>query len=137
MIDHGPLFGMALALMSSMAVAEEVADLPAAQCAAFWYGRDDFAQVSAYLDRNDGDAVLAARFRDAAVAETGDAAPVDAFIADERGAMAWLVEAAILGDPQSRALHDRLVERCLGDDLPAKGALGRMGKLPILQQAGA
>jgi hypothetical protein len=105
--------------LPSVAPAQDVADLPFAQCAAFWYGRDDFAGVSAYLDRNDQDVVLAARFRDAAVAEMGGAAgPVEAFIADERGRMAWLVEAAILGDAQSRDLHDRLVERCAGDDLP-------------------
>ena len=101
------------------AFAQNVSDRLPAQCAAFWYGRDDFAGVSAYLDRNDLDAELAARFRDAAVAANGGlAGPVDAFIADERDAMAWLVEAAILGDPQSRDLHDRLVERCAGDDLP-------------------
>ena len=99
--------------------AQNVADLPPAQCAAFWYGRDDFARVSAYLDRNDQDAMLARRFRDAAVAANGGVAgPVDDFIAGERGAMAWLVEAGVLGDPQSRDLHDRLVERCVDDDLP-------------------
>jgi hypothetical protein len=102
-----------------VARAQDIADLLPAQCAAFLYGRDDFAQVSAYLDRNDQDAVLAGRFRDAAVAaNSGEAGPVDEFIASERGAMAWLVEAAILGDPQSRDLHDRLVARCAGDDLP-------------------
>jgi hypothetical protein len=101
-----------------VAQAKDIADLFPAQCAAFWHGRDDFARVSAYLDRNDQDVVLAARFRDEAVALHGNAAAVDAFIADERGAMAWLVEAAILGDPQSRDLHDRLVARCVGDDLP-------------------
>jgi hypothetical protein len=105
--------------LPSVAPAQDIADLLPAQCAAFWYGRDDFAGVSAYLDRNDQDVVLAARFRDAAVALNGGVAwPVDDFIADERDAMAWLVEAAILGDPQSRDLHDRLVERCAGDDLP-------------------
>jgi hypothetical protein len=105
--------------LPSIAPAQDIADSLPAQCAAFWYGRDDFARVSAYLDRNDQDVVLAGRFRDAAVALNGGVAgPVDAFIADERGAMAWLTEAAILGDPQSRDLHDRLVERCVGDDLP-------------------
>jgi hypothetical protein len=99
--------------------AQNVTDILPAQCAAFWYGRDDFAQVSAYLDRNDQDVLLAARSRNAAIAlNGGDAGPVDAFIADERDAMAWLVEAAILGDPQSRDLHDRLAERCAGGDLP-------------------
>jgi hypothetical protein len=112
----GVVLASALPTLSS---AQNVTDSLPAQCAAFWYGRDDFARVSAYLDRNDQDVVLAGRFRDAAVAKNGGAAgPVDAFIASERGAMAWLVEAAILGDPQSRDLHDRLVERCAGDDLP-------------------
>jgi hypothetical protein len=75
--------------LPSIAPAQDIADSLAAQCAAFWYGRDDFARVSAYLDRNDQDVVLAARFRDAAVAVMGGAAgPVDAFIARERGAMA-------------------------------------------------
>jgi hypothetical protein len=101
------------------APSQDIDNLLPAQCAAFWYGRDDFARVSAYLDRNDQDVVLAGRFRDAAVAlNGGQARPIDAFIARERGAMAWLVEAAILGDPQSRDLHDRLVARCAGDDLP-------------------
>jgi hypothetical protein len=106
-------------VLPHVAYAQTAADSLPAQCAAFWYGRDDFAGVSAYLDRNDQDVVLAGRFRVAAVALNGGVAgPVDAFIADERRAMAWLVEAAILGDPQSRDLHDRLVERCAGDDVP-------------------
>lgn len=113
------LGGLALVVIPTATAAQDVANLLPAQCAAFWYGRDDFAENSAYLDRNDQDAVLAARFRDAAVALNGGAAgPVDAFIAEERGAMAWLVKAAILGDAQSRDLHDRLAERCAGDDLP-------------------
>jgi hypothetical protein len=118
-LQHVVCWAFLVCCLPSVAPAQDVADLPSAQCAAFWYGRDDFAGVSAYLDSNDQDALLAARFRDAAVALNGGVAgPVDAFIADERRAMAWLVEAAILGDPQSRDLHDRLVERCAGDDVP-------------------
>ncbi|NUB43663.1 hypothetical protein GEU84_004640 [Fertoebacter nigrum] len=106
-----------LALLPGIAIGG-AADLLTAQCAAFWLGRDDYAARSAYLDRTPGDLLLARDFRDAAVRlNNGAAAPVDAFIAAERHNMALLTEAMILGDRQSRDLHDRLAARCAG---PAK-----------------
>ena len=107
-------FGFAVAMIVPLtADADLAAYVLPAQCAAFWLGRDDFARVSAYLDRNAYDLPLAQEFRDVAVQLNGGAAKlVDAFIAQERPAMAQLIEAAILGDRQSTDLHERLVLRC-------------------------
>ncbi len=87
---------------------------PAAQCAAFWLGRDDYATRSAYLDNDPSDPARAAAFRAAAVRlNGGDAAPVEAFIAKERHNMDLLFEAFIYGgDKQSRDVHDILLETC-------------------------
>jgi hypothetical protein len=87
---------------------------PAAQCAAFVLGRDDYAQVSAYLDRDPDDPAFARALRDVAVRLNGGAAgEVDAFIAAERKLMALMFEAFIYGgDSQSRDLHDRMVATC-------------------------
>ena len=91
------------------------AEYPAAQCAAFFYGRDDYARRSTYLTRTPGDLDLALGFRDVAVRLNGGAAgEVDTFIAQERKTMAFLFEAFIFGgDEQSRDIHDRLIETCV------------------------
>lgn len=86
---------------------------PAAQCAAFWLGRDDYARESAFLDADPTDAARAAAFRAVAVRLAGEAAPVDAFLRKERRAMALMVEAYIYGgDVISRDLYERLLETC-------------------------
>ncbi len=78
-------------------------------------GRDDYARQSAYLPRTPGDLARAAAFRDQAVRlNGGKAARIDAFIAAERGVMAFMFEAYIFGgDAQSRDLHNRLAETCV------------------------
>ena len=86
---------------------------PAAQCAAFWLGRDDYARTSTTLDADPTDPARAAAFRAVAVRLAGEAGPVDAFLRKERGAMARLVEAYVYGgDATSRDLYERLLETC-------------------------
>lgn len=86
---------------------------PAAQCAALWLERDDYAQVSRFIDADPTDAARAAAFRAVAVRLAGEAEPIDAFLRKERRAMARLVEAYVYGgDDTSRDLHDRLLETC-------------------------
>ncbi|MGQ0564238.1 MAG: hypothetical protein ACT4OK_04105 [Gemmobacter sp.] len=85
----------------------------AAQCAAFWLGRDDVARRSRLLDADPTDPARAAAFRAVALRlNSGAAGPVDHHIARERPAMDRLVRAAIAGDPVSLDLHDRLLETC-------------------------
>ncbi len=85
-------------------------------------GRDDYARVSAYLDRNPEDLILAQKSRDIAVElNGGQAAEVDDFIAEQRRVMAFMLEAYIFGgDTQSRDMHDRLLKTC--SDLISKPA---------------
>ena len=91
----------------------EEALYPAAQCAAYWLGRDDFARGSAYLDSDPTDPDRAAAFRAVAVRlNGGNAAPIDAFIATERDAMSPMVEAALYGDKISDRLQRRLLTIC-------------------------
>ncbi len=86
---------------------------PAAQCAAFGLGRDDYARASTFLDADPTDAARAAAFRAVAVRLNGEAGPIDDFLRKERRAMARLVEAYVYsGDDTSRDLHDRLLETC-------------------------
>lgn len=87
---------------------------PAAQCAAFWLGRDDYARASAYLDADPTDVERAAAFRAVAVRlNGGDAAEIDAFLRRERRVMALTIEAFIYGnDAESRDIHDRLLQTC-------------------------
>lgn len=93
----------------------ELVTFPAAQCAAFWLGRDDYARRSAFLDREPSDRTRAAAFRAAAVRlNGGDAAAVDAFIAGERGNMALTFERFVLGDRTAEDVHDILLDACEG-----------------------
>ena len=137
-----PTLRPAAASLAALVVAQPAVALdrearyPAATCAAFFLGRDDFARTSAWLDRNPGDPARAAALRDEAVRLNGGAAPeVDAFVAEEREVLAFLFEAMILDqDEQSRDVHDRLVATCetLADELMA-GASGR----PLPRQGGS
>jgi hypothetical protein len=107
--------GLLAACVAMPALAAEDPYYPAAQCAAFWLGRDDYAQASTFLDADPTDAARAAAFRAVAVRLAGEAGPIDAFLRTERRAMARLVEAYIYGgDDTSRDLHDRLLETCQG-----------------------
>lgn len=103
-----------LAAGATALLAEDDPYYPAAQCAAFWLGRDDYARASAYLDADPRDAARAAGFRAVAVRlNGGDATAIDAFIEAERGSMVLLLDAYIYGaDEQSRELHDRLLQTC-------------------------
>jgi hypothetical protein len=53
---------LALAFAGPASAAEDPALFPAAQCAALWFGQDDYAQVSAWLDRDPKDLALAEAF---------------------------------------------------------------------------
>lgn len=85
---------------------------PAAKCAAFWMGWTDAAKRSRYLDVNPADAVLAERFRQAAIDEGGEPAEIDAYLARDRRDMSLMIRAAILGDRQSNDIQNRLMKTC-------------------------
>jgi len=106
----------ALAAMTAAAGAgpRDPALFPAAQCAALWFGQDDYARASTLLPRSPGDLALAQAFRQIALRQTtqGQAA-IDAFIAQQRPVMAFMVEAYIYGsDRQSRDLYESLSRDC-------------------------
>ncbi|QYZ71188.1 hypothetical protein [Neotabrizicola shimadae] len=106
-----PAIWLALALPAS---AGDLALYPAAQCAAFWLGREDYAQAGGWLDPDPLSVQRAAAFRAAALRLGPDrAAEIDARIADQRPRMARLHEAAIdWGDPQSIDLLEDLTQTC-------------------------
>ena len=114
---------MALAILTAGAgSADDLAGaaVGAARCAAFWYGYDDYAQRSGFLDRHPGDTERARAFRSVAYRlDGGDHARVDAYLAENRGLMELTMEAMIYGgDSQSRDIFDRLTQTC--DDLAAR-----------------
>ena len=97
-----------------MAEISDAARYPAAQCAALWYGFDDYARLSAFLDRNDGDLARAEAFRDVAYRlDGGRTERVDAFVTGQRRLMTRMIEAMIYGgDEQSRDVFRRLAATC-------------------------
>jgi hypothetical protein len=103
----------ALAAEASHA-ADDPAEFPAAQCAALWLGKDDYARQSGVLERDPGDLVMAEAFRQVAHRlTTRDAAAIDAFIARQVPIMAFMVEAYVYGDDrQSRDLYESLMADC-------------------------
>ena len=108
---------LVLAVANSPAgAAEDPALFPAAQCAALWFGQDDYAQVSPYLDRDPKDLQLAEAFRAVALRQTTqNPAAIDAFIAAQRRQMSLLVDAFIFGsDRSSRRLYESLMQDCSG-----------------------
>jgi hypothetical protein len=115
--------GLAIALLSvplagPAKAMDDRALYPAAQCAAFWFGWDDFARASTLLDRSAGDLARAEAFRQAALTltTTGPEA-VDAFIARQRPLMFAMIDDAILGNSVSADLMERLLGTC--DDFAA------------------
>lgn len=106
----------ALAEDAERDTSRDVALYPAAQCAALWYGFDDYARLSAFLDRHEGDLDRADAFRAVAYRlDSGATARVDAFVAEQRRLMSSLIEAMIHGgDDQSRDVFDRLAQTCEG-----------------------
>ena len=102
----------ALALLAAGSASASVEESEAARCAALWSGYAAYAEVSAYLDIGDAEAE-AAKWRGRAVAETGDAAAVDAYIARETRARALMLDAYVYGsDRQSREVFERAMARC-------------------------
>ena len=114
--------GLALAVVFAgpAPAADDPALFPAAQCAALWFGQDDYAQVSPYLDRDPKDLQLAEAFRAVALRLTTESpAAIDAFIATQRRQMSLLVEAFVFGsDRSSRRLYESLMQDC--SDFAAK-----------------
>ena len=111
---------LAVALAGAAQAADDPALFPAAQCAALWFGQDDYAQMSPYLDRDPKDLALAEAFRAVALRLTTQGpAAIDDFIAAQRDQMSLLVEAFIFGgDRPSRDLYDSLMQDC--SDFAAK-----------------
>jgi hypothetical protein len=113
-----PRAALALALLAAPQAGPAGADddpalYPAAQCAAFWFGWDDFARASTLIDRRPGDMARARAFRDAARRlTTAGQGPVDAFIAEQRPLMFALIDDAILGGRVSAELMERLLDTC-------------------------
>ena len=108
-------FPVAVALLLGAATGASAADsrYPAAQCAAYWLGRDDAARHSAFLDADADDRARADAYAAVAVRSNGgDAGAIKDFIRRERPDMARLVRAAILGDPTSVAVQERLLQTC-------------------------
>ncbi len=107
----------ALALLALAAAANAQSPdalYPAAQCAAFWFGRDDYARSSAYLPVEPTDITRAQAYRSAAVHLNDDnAAEIDAFIRDLRPTMTFMFDAYVFGaDAQAQDMHDRLTRIC-------------------------
>jgi hypothetical protein len=105
---------LAVALAGAAEAADDPALFPAAQCAALWFGQDDYAQVSPYLDRDPKDLQLAEAFRAVALRQTTQGpAAIDAFLTQQRDQMRLLVEAFIFGgDRPSRDLYESLMQDC-------------------------
>ena len=109
---------LVLAAMPALA-GDDPARYPAAQCAAFWLGWDDYATRSALMDRTPGDLDRAERFRAEAHRLTLDTpAAIDAFIAQQRPLMMRLIDEAIYAPGESRSLMERLLQTC-GEAPPA------------------
>lgn len=111
MIRAAPAFWLALSLD---AAASDTALYPAAQCAAFWLGRQDYALTGGWLQPDPLAMDRAAAFRAAALRLAPDRADeIDARIADQRLPMQRLHEAAIdWADPDSIDLLQDLTLTC-------------------------
>lgn len=97
---------------------ETLPPYPAAQCAAFWFGWDDYARRSALLDPMPGDLARAEAYaRAARRLSAGGPSQVDAFIAEQRGLMLRMIDEAMVGPGANRSLMERLMETC--DDFAA------------------
>jgi hypothetical protein len=118
---------LALALSAPAHAAEDPALYPAAQCAALWFGQDDYARASTLLDRDPQDLHLAEAFRQAALRLTTQSPKaIEDFIEKQRPIMAFMVEAYIFGgDRQSRDVYETLMQDCtdFGADQPETKAL--------------
>lgn len=87
---------------------------PAAQCAAFWLGRHDYAVQSGTFEADPTDIARGEAFRAAAVRLSGGAsAEVDAYVAEQRPMMVMMFDAMIwAADETSGEIHDDLLATC-------------------------
>ncbi|MBQ0803554.1 MULTISPECIES: hypothetical protein [unclassified Sulfitobacter] len=93
---------------------DDVALYPAAQCAAFWLGFDDYAKRSPFLDSSPDHVKRSDAFRAVAVRLAPDrVTEIDRTIQDQRSAMALLAEAVIYAnDKPSRKVFETLTQTC-------------------------
>ncbi|PZQ96879.1 MAG: hypothetical protein DI533_15055 [Cereibacter sphaeroides] len=93
--------------------ADDPALYPAAQCAALWFGQDDYAHASRLMKPDPGDLVMAEAFRTVALRLTtvGPEA-IDAFITKQRRLMGFMIDDYISGDDQSQDLYQSLMQDC-------------------------
>ena len=118
------LIGLCAALLISggaQAQSDPALD-PAAQCAAFWLGFNDYAKRSPFLEGSPDDLKRSDAFRNVAVRlAPGRVTEIDHTIQDQRSAMALLAEAVIFGnDKQSRKVFETLGQTCesFGNEQP-------------------
>lgn len=120
----GPLLGVCAALLTSGGVQaqSELEIYPAAQCAAFWLGFNDYAKSAPFLEKSLGDLKRSDAFRDVAVRlAPGRVTEIDRKIQDQRSPMALLAEAVIYAnDEQSRKVFETLAQTCesFGNEQP-------------------
>jgi len=111
-----PIIGVCAALLTSSGAQayDDAAIYPAAQCAAFWLGFNDYAKRSPFLDSSPDDLNRSNAFRLVAVRlAPARVAEIDRTIQDQRSAMALLAEAVIYAnDKQSRKVFETLTQTC-------------------------
>ncbi|MCX8224878.1 MAG: hypothetical protein OTI35_02300 [Sulfitobacter sp.] len=110
------IIGVCAALLASSGAQadDDAAIYPAAQCAAFWLGFNDYAKWSPFLDSSADNVKRSNAFRAVAVrlAPTR-VTEIDRAIQDQRSAMALLAEAVIYAnDNQSRKVFETLTQTC-------------------------
>ena len=113
------LIAPAVIALTLLPVGVQAQSVSATDCAAFWYGRDDFARRSRGLPRDPADLARAHKAEGEALREGGTAA--QSAIEAGRGDMALIFEASIeLNDGQSRNLQQSLTASCTAftDALP-------------------
>ncbi len=110
------VFGLCAALLAGHGAQAEAdkAIYPAAQCAAFWLGFNDYAKRSPFLDSNPDYLAQADAFRRIALRlNPARAAEIEQTIRDQRDDMALLTEAVIYAnDKQSRKVFETLAQTC-------------------------
>ncbi|ETX29292.1 hypothetical protein [Roseivivax isoporae] len=100
-------------LLHLLPAAASVEGNAAAECAALWTGYARYAEASAYLDGAKAAREDAAAWRAKAIAETGDTAGVDAYIAAEAPGRALMFDAYVVGgDETTRNILERALTRC-------------------------
>lgn len=102
---------LALSLILATAASAQSPVTPV-DCAAFWYGRDDYARRSKLMPRNPSDQRMAKQAEAAAIRKNGETALDE--IGASRTDMALIFEASIeLQDQQSHELAERMTANCV------------------------